>query len=48
MEWDEIVEAQGWDVEREYEFAMEFIFEYLGQSEAYRDFLAAKAAKENN
>jgi hypothetical protein len=48
MEWDEIVVSQGWDVEREYELAMEFIFESLGQGEAYRDFLADKAAKENS
>lgn len=48
MEWDEIVVAQGWTVETEYELAMEFIFETLKQSEAYRDFLAKKAEEEVN
>jgi hypothetical protein len=47
MEWDEIVAAQGWTVETEYELAMEFIFEVLKQSEEYRDFLEAKARLEN-
>jgi hypothetical protein len=47
MEWDEIVESQGWDIEKEYELAMEFIFNKMNQSEAYRDFLAAEAMKEN-
>lgn len=46
MEWDEIVESQGWTVETEYELAMEFIIGFLKQSEAYRNFLAKKAEEE--
>lgn len=47
MEWDEIVEAQGWNVETEYELAMNFIFDTLKMGEAYRDFLAKRAQEEN-